>query len=336
MRMRGHSMVADKLARLADDLDEPVIDAIAARAVGAVTARVCGRAGVGRGSVARALAAAGVEVAATGDVDVHVIAEVLKPEDRAAVEASAAQLPTLVLLNKADLSGFGRGPMAAARHRCARYRAMTGVPTVPMIAHLADPRLDDEMLAALRMLAAEPWQPVSADDFVTGAHRLPAGVRARLLETLDLYGIAQAVAAVRAGADMAALRRVLSVCSGADRVVAALAPLVAEAGYRRVRRARADLEAAAAMADGRVATRVAGFLRDDDTVIACMAAAVDVVEAAGMAVDPGDDAEAHLSRAAHWHRYRTGPVNPVHRACAADIARGSLRLWHRAQAGAAR
>jgi hypothetical protein len=324
--MRGHSIVAEKLARLAADLNDPSIDAIAARSVGAPTVRVAGRAGVGRKSVAHALAGCGVAVADSGDVDVHVIAEVLKPEDEAAVAASAAHRPTLIVLNKADLSAFARGgPMVAARQRCARYRAMTGVTTVPMVAHLAGLQVDDETLASLRTLATTPWRPGPADDFVASPHRLPSDDRARLLATLDLYGIAQAVAAVRAGADRTVLRRVLTSCSGVDRVVVALAPLVAEAGYRRILRARADLSAAA-IAD----KRVAEFLSDDETVVACMAAAVDVVETAGVPVDPGDDAEAHLSRAAHWHRYRNGPVNPVHRACADDIARGSLRLWHAA------
>jgi hypothetical protein len=57
---------------------------------------------------------------------------------------------------------------------------------------------------------------------------------------------------------------------------------------------------------------------------------VGVVEA-GVAVDRGDDAAAHLRRAVRWRRYSRGPVDALHRSCGADIARGSLRLLGRAQ-----
>ena len=75
--------------------------------------------------------------------------------------------------------------------------------------------------------------------------------------------------------------------------------------------------------------RLAAFLTTDETVLAVMAAAVDVVEAVGVAVDRGDDAAAHLRRAVHWRRYSRGPVDALHRSCGADITRGSLRLLGR-------
>ncbi|HTI75954.1 MAG TPA: hypothetical protein VL634_13240, partial [Mycobacterium sp.] len=64
----------------------------------------------------------------------------------------------------------------------------------------------------------------------------------------------------------------------------------------------------------------------DATVLAVMSAAVDVVEAAGIRVDRGDDSAAHLRRAVRWRHYSRGPVTSLHRACGADISRGSLRL----------
>jgi hypothetical protein len=73
--------------------------------------------------------------------------------------------------------------------------------------------------------------------------------------------------------------------------------------------------------------RIAEFLSCDDTVVARMAAAVDVVEAAGLNVDRCDSAAAYLRRAVGWQRYKHGPVAGLHRACGADIVRGSLRLW---------
>jgi hypothetical protein len=87
---------------------------------------------------------------------------------------------------------------------------------------------------------------------------------------------------------------------------------------------------ALAVSHNEIGERISGFLHRDDTVIARMAAAVDLAEAAGLQVGPvsaNTDPAAHLPRAARWQRYSRGPVSDLHRACGADIARGSLRLW---------
>ena len=57
------------------------------------------------------------------------------------------------------------------------------------------------------------------------------------------------------------------------------------------------------------------------------------LEAEGMTVDRGDEPAAHARRALHWSRYARGPVNALHRRCAADITRGSLRLLDQAESG---
>jgi hypothetical protein len=64
-------------------------------------------------------------------------------------------------------------------------------------------------------------------------------------------------------------------------------------------------------------------------VAARMSAAIEVVEAAGMAVDRDDEVGAHLRRAIAWQRYSRGPVSELQRRCADDIVRGSLRRWER-------
>jgi len=277
--------------------------------------------------VATALAAGGVTVTAderVADVDVVVIAEALKPEDRALLEA--ADRPTLTVLNKADLTGFGGGgPLVAAHRRAAEYRASTGVPTVPMVAQLGAVDLDDDLVSALRALVAEPADLTSTDAFVRTEHRLPAELRRRLLDTLDRFGIAHAVLALGDGA-AAALPGLFRRLSQVDRVVAQLEATGAPVRYRRVRTAIAELQTLATQSGDDL---LAEFLTTDETVIAVMAAAVDVVEAAGLAVDRGDDAAAHLCRAVHWRRYSRGPVNALHRSCGADICRGSLRLLER-------
>jgi hypothetical protein len=140
---------------------------------------------------------------------------------------------------------------------------------------------------------------------------------------LDRFGIARAVLALSEGADHSAVVTALRQASQVDRVVERIEAAGAPVRYRRVRSAIAELRCVAMQADDEALGR---FLSTDDAVLGVMAAAVDVVEAAGVHVDRGDDAAAHLRRAVHWRRYSRGPVSALHRSCGADIARGSLRL----------
>ena len=136
---------------------------------------VSGRRGVGRSTVAHALARAGdlrgtIELTTPprADVGVYVLAEVVKPEDCDAIGAIGR--PVLAVLNKADLiatteSGrYPHGPTTAARTRCARLSSRTGIPVEPMAGVLAvaalDGRVDDTLWAALQVLA--DGHPVAA------------------------------------------------------------------------------------------------------------------------------------------------------------------------------
>ena len=257
----------------------------------------------------------------SGEISVLVIAEVLKPEDR----ASLARLrqdgtPVLIVLNKADLAGSGPGgPMATARGRADQLRRLAGVPVVPMVALLAGADPAPHLVRALRVVAAEPADLTSPDAFLRAPHRLPVEVRVELLDALDRFGIAHAALALSRGADADGLPTLLRRLSEVDQVLAALSAVAAPVRYRRMRRALAELRALRSEPAAR-------FLAADETVLAMMGAAVDVVEADGVAVDRGDDRKAHLHRARYWRRYSRGPVNALHRSCGADIARGSLRL----------
>lgn len=282
---------------------------------GPVRVAVRGRPGSGRRTVARVLRAAGVVVAGAGDgadVDVYVVTETVKPEDVAAL--TRPPRPCVAVVNKADLVGLGGdGPLAAAAARCAVLQRGVAVPVHPLAALAAvaglDPSvIDDAMVTALRVLITEPAHLGSVDGFISGAHRLPCEVRERLLRELDLFGIAHAVVALRAGSEVADIAAALRHASGVDAVLAAIGRAAAPARYRRL--------------------AVTGC--DDEAVAARMAAAVEVVEAAGMTVARGDDVDAHLRRAVLWQRYSRGPVTDLHRRCALDIVRGSLRLWERA------
>jgi len=286
---------------------------------GPVRSAVLGRPGCGRRTVARVLRAAGVVVTDPGeesDVDVYVVAETLKPEDRAALTRPAR--PRVAVLNKADLTGFGgEGPVAAAAAHCERLRRTIGVPIYPLAALAAAAALergalDDAMVEALQVLTAEPATLGSADGFCTGEHRLGRPIRERLSTQLDLFGIAHAVVALRDGADRAGVAAVLRGASGVDAVLAAITRAAAPARYRRL-----------------AEETTAEFRGDDAAVAARMSAAIEVVEDAGMAVDRDDDPDAHLRRAVAWRRYSRGPVSDLQRRCADDIVRGSLRRWER-------
>jgi hypothetical protein len=284
-----------------------------------------GRSGVGRSTVAAALATAGVAVTPdleAADVHVLVIAETLKPEDRALL--AAADRPMLTVLNKADLTGLGDGgPLLRAHRRAAHCGALTGVPTVPMVGLLATAELDDELMWALRAIVVEPADLTSTDGFVSCRHSLPGDLRRRLLVALDRFGVARAVLALDEGADVATVSAVLRRASQVDRVVAHVEAAAAPVRYRRLQAAITELRSLAVQSGDDELHR---FLSADATVLAVMSAAVDVVEAAGVDVDRGDEPAAHLRRAVHWRRYSRGPVSALHGRCGADIARGSLRL----------
>jgi hypothetical protein len=285
-----------------------------------VRVKVAGRAGCGRRTVTRVLRGAGVVIADPSepvDIDVYVLAETLKPEDRRALAASSR--PVVAVLNKADLAGFGgAGPVAAASAHCRRLRDLTGVPVYPLaglaaVAAVDYTVVDDELVDALRALTTDPADLGSTDRFAAKAHRLPLAIRQRLLTQLDLFGIAHGVLALRDGADRAGLVSALRRASAVDGLLAGIDLAAAPVRYRRLTEAH-----------------VTEFSASEQQVAARMSAAIEVVRAAGMTVDDDVTAAAHLRRAIAWQRYARGPVSRLHRCCGADIARGSLRLWERA------
>ena len=89
---------------------------------------------------------------------------------------------------------------------------------------------------------------------------------------------------------------------------------------------RFALSETAAVAGELADERISRWLSCRVVVLTTMAAAVAVLEAAGMAVDRRDDPDSHLNRARRWRAYGAGPVVDLHRRCAEDITRGSLAL----------
>ena len=369
MNGQGHRTFVEALARFAAGAADGHVTAIAERAAAPLRVVVRGRRGVGRRTVAGALGRAGIasgllvttqplgtEPGQDEDVAVHVVAEVLKPEDIEAI--AAARGPVLAVLNKADLAGSlsgrgGDGPIAAAHLRCAQLSALAGVRMEPMIGLLAGAGLDAfdrDVWAAVRLLAASNSGSAhfhalfecSCDGFLAPdnpAGPVPIGLRQGLLDSLDLFGTALAVAAVRRGATAPQVRALLRRVSRVDAVVDKVGAVGAEARYRRVLDAVAELEALTiteavtdAVTEEGIGEQIRGFLSGDDALVARMAAAVDLAEASGLDVGDYDDPAGHLPRARRWQRYSRGPVSDLQRACGADIARGSLRLWSQTRA----
>ncbi|MEO9203835.1 MAG: hypothetical protein ABI253_15880 [Mycobacterium sp.] len=308
----GHQLFSDELTLLAAQISDPRLSEIAVRLIQPLRVAVDGRRGVGRGTVAAALAGAGVSIAAPGapaDATVYVVAEAVKPEDCAALAAvAAAGRPVLVVLNKADLSGHC-GVADVAR--------VTGAPAEPMSALFAlaarNDRLDSGLWAALRQLAGQPADVSSAEYFVSCEHPVPRQVRERLCATLDLSGIDRVLDLACHGGTVAQARTLLDRLSGIDRVVERLAVVGAGVHHRRMSDAVARLESLA-VGD----SRIDEFLIRDATVAARMAAAMAVLDVPN---------EPSLRRARRWQANRSAPLGATHGACAADIARGSLRAW---------
>ena len=318
MAERGIDDFAAALVRVAAQRGDPELAAIAAGLTAPLRVAVrAGRRGVGRATVARALAAAGLTVTVGNDAElvVYVLAEVVKPEDGAAVRALAD--PVLAVLNKVDLGGGA--PIAEVARRL-------GVPAQPMAGLLAlaagHREFDRELWPALQALARYDADFGSAERFVAGPHPVPPTVRLRLCQALDLPATSAAVAAVRCDRTPAQVRAMLRRLSRVEAVLRAVDRVGATARYRRLCRAMTRLAALAVSDD-----RISGLLRCRDTVLARMAAAAGVLQADGLPVARHGDPAALLAEAALWQRYRGGPVNAVYGCCAADVVRGSLLLW---------
>ncbi|MGB8408243.1 MAG: hypothetical protein WCE30_29685, partial [Mycobacterium sp.] len=121
-------------------------------------------------------------------------------------------------------------------------------------------------------------------------------------------------------AESNAISRLLPVVSGLQEASDPRDPV---RDYLAVRRALAETSCVAAeLADGRIDS----WLACEAVALVAMAAAVAVVESAGVPVDRGTDARSQLSRARYWRGYSCGPVTDLHRRLGQDITRGSLRM----------
>ncbi|HEY3610913.1 MAG TPA: dynamin family protein [Pseudonocardiaceae bacterium] len=182
--------------------------------------------------------------------------QVLDSFTAATASREAGPVNAIAVLNKADT--IVPGPDEDVWHAAARLAAQQAdtlrprvacvLPVIGLLAESAETgaftSADADALRTLAGLddATRATMLVSADLFTTWEVPVPAGTRARLLAMLDLYGVARAVAALRAAPELTAgdLRRRLLDGSGFAVVRDRLAAVF---------RARADgIKAAAALA----------------------------------------------------------------------------------------
>jgi GTPase SAR1 family protein len=208
------------------------------------------------------------DAVAGAEAVLYVVTQSVRADDQQALAAFAAATASreagpvnvIAVLNKADtiapesVTG-AEGDVWRAAELLAGRQAATLRPRVagvlPVIGLLAESAetgrftsADADALRALAGLDHDTWttMSLSADLFTTWDAPVPAGTRARLLETLDLYGVRCAVDALRAAPALSTgdLRRRLLASSGLAGVRGRL---------DAVFRARADgIKAAAALA----------------------------------------------------------------------------------------
>ena len=153
------TMFDERLAKFAETAPMPRLFPIIGQLRKPLSVAVVGRPGVGRDTVALALRSHGADVAGGGggaaDVQVLVIVEAIKPEERA---TAADGLPTLIVLNKADLIGSrSGGALPNAHRRAADVQRRTGIPTVAMVGLLAaSTALWDELWSEVRPVELSP------------------------------------------------------------------------------------------------------------------------------------------------------------------------------------
>ncbi|MFD7653556.1 dynamin family protein [Actinosynnema sp. NPDC059797] len=223
---------------------------------------------LGRGADTGELDPVSRNAVAGAEAVLYVVTQGVRADDQQALAAftaatagrEAGPVNAIAVLNKADtiaaetVSGSD-GDTWRAAVLLAERQALTLKPRVadvlPVIGLVAESTetggftsADADALRALAGLDAATRETVliSADLFTSWECGVPAGVRARLLEKLDLYGVRRALEALDAepGITAGALRRKLLDASGLDGVRAKL---------NAVFRARADgIKAAAALA----------------------------------------------------------------------------------------
>jgi hypothetical protein len=325
----------------------------------------------------------------------YVVTQGVRADDQQALAAftaatasrEAGPVNAIAVLNKADTitpesvagsdGDVWRAASIIAEKQAAtlKPRVADVIPVIGLLAETAESggftSADADALRALSQLDDMIWETLlmSADIFTTWECDVPVGTRVRLLEKLDLYGIASAVAALRAEPELTAgaLRRRLLESSGlagvrtrldsvfrarADGIkaaaalasVTALASATGDAGERQrvhdaievlLQKPEAHqlrlLEALTLVASG--AVNMPDDLADE---VLRVGSTADIGEQLGLKGRPAKELSAYaLERAGWWRSFASFGATPAQSRVAHVVHRSYFLIWQqlKAQAG---
>ncbi|MFC5285601.1 dynamin family protein [Actinokineospora guangxiensis] len=325
----------------------------------------------------------------------YVVTQGVRADDQQALAAftaatasrEAGPVNAIAVLNKADTitpesvagsdGDVWRAASIIAEKQAAtlKPRVADVIPVIGLLAETAESggftSADADALRSLSQLDEMIWETLlmSADIFTTWECDVPVGTRVRLLEKLDLYGIASAVAALRADPDLTAgaLRRRLLESSGlagvrtrldsvfrarADGIkaaaalasVTALASATGDAGERQrvhdaievlLQKPEAHqlrlLEALTLVASG--AVNMPDDLADE---VLRVGSTADIGEQLGLKGRPAKELSAYaLERAGWWRSFASFGATPAQSRVAHVVHRSYFLIWQqlKAQAG---
>lgn len=320
--------------------------------------QVTGRAGVGKTTLARALARPDIVETAPldtpgvpdpvldGDVVVYVVAESLQPPDVAALQALRGT--ALVALNKADVLAVGGGGWGAVLARADEYAKDLAVQVVPVVAAIAATAARATMTPAetrsLRTLGDlnDPTLLLGADLFLGADVIIDARARRTMLDRWELYGLDCAMTALRHEPDLSpeSVTGLLHAVSGIDGFRAALDRTLSQALAGRGAALLDELDRLAARSAA-ARNDIEAYLRSDEALFMGLTSGLAAPELAGIAdrrsVLRPASAEQARDLADWWREVAQGPAaGPGARRAALRVQHAYTRAWARLARGRSR
>ncbi|WP_141215203.1 MULTISPECIES: hypothetical protein [unclassified Rhodococcus (in: high G+C Gram-positive bacteria)] len=336
----GLGLLRDRVA--STDAREAVENAVHDRLL-PLTARVTGRAGVGKSAVLAVLEsvpldADGLDVRwregrtdnSEGEVLVHVIAGAVSPVDMALLSSRPRGVldGTVVVLTKADTLDDPAADAAAASQQLGRtVLPVMGATAAGMrgVGRAGAP-LD---MADVRAVAAADLRPtdlMTVDRFRAVDIEVSTRRREALIECIELRGLALLVDVLRqrpAVSDGDAVR-MLADATGADALIAAVSTAVSAAAAARDAELHRSMQQISA-GHRRVRAAVESYLASDEAVAAEMRCAALRL---GVPIETGSEQVAS-EQAVLWKRRAAEAVDPDVRRAALALCRGHVRMLRR-------
>ncbi|MDI6630457.1 MAG: hypothetical protein QME72_22290 [Rhodococcus sp. (in: high G+C Gram-positive bacteria)] len=333
----GLGLLRDRVA--STDAREAVENAVHDR-LRPLTARVTGRAGVGKSAVLAVLESVPLEAdgldvrwregrtdSSEGEVLVHVIAGAVSPVDTALLSSRPRNVldGTVVVLTKADTLDDPAADAAAASQQLGRTVLPVMGATAAGLRGAGAP-LD---MADVRAVAAADLRPadlMTVDRFRAVDIEVSTRRREALIECIELRGLALLVDVLRqrpAVSDGDAVR-MLADATGADALIAAVSTAVSAAAAARDAELHRSMQQISA-GHRRVRAAVESYLASDEAVAAEMRCAALRL---GVPIETGSEQVAS-EQAMLWKRRAAAAVDPDVRRAALALCRGHVRMLRR-------